>query len=217
LRAPPDTIPAPPFPVHLRWLNTRRPLFMNRLQGRPVLIEFWDHLTPNSLRTLPYTQAWHERYRGDGLQVVGVHSPSCAAAGERAAVEAALARLGLTYPVLLDPDMEVWREYENRGWPARYLFDGRGYLFEYHYGEGAYRETELAIRHLLGVEREPLGQLGSHDTWSVSRGAGDTWSVPPQRTYRALLGASSECSRVSSSRRTTGGPSSSTTTQHPGQ
>ncbi len=72
-------------------------------------------------------------------------------------------RLGVRYPVLIDGELELWREYENEGWPARYLFDGRARLFEYHYGEGAYAETELAIQELLGVEREPLAPLRAED------------------------------------------------------
>ena len=61
MRAPVDTIPAPPFLPHLRWVNVKS-LRMDRLLGRPVLIEFWDFCRPNSLRTLPYMKAWHERY-----------------------------------------------------------------------------------------------------------------------------------------------------------
>jgi hypothetical protein len=144
-------------------------LRMDRQIGRPVLIEFWDFCRPNSMRTLPYLKAWHQRYGepagqdGEGLQVIGIHSPGFPPAREREAVKAAVARLEIGYPVLLDPDLEMWQEYENRGWPARYLFDQRGILFDYHYGEGAYRETELAIQELLGIEREPLRALRPED------------------------------------------------------
>jgi hypothetical protein len=121
-----------------------------------MLVEFWDFCRPNSVRTLPYLQAWHERYAHDGLRTIGVHSPGFPPAREEDAVRAAVTRLGIEYPVLIDRELELWRDYENQGWPARYLFDGRARLFEYHYGEGAYAETELAIQELLGVEREPL-------------------------------------------------------------
>ncbi len=231
MRAPVDTIPAPPFLPHLRWVNVKS-LRMDRLLGRPVLIEFWDFCRPNSLRTLPYMKAWHERYserppaadpqsgevgapdaqngevgaQAGGLQVVGIHSPGFERSRDRGAVEAAVARLGIAYPVLLDPDLEMWQEYENQGWPARYLFDRRGLLFHYHYGEGAYTETELAIQELLGVQRKPLAPLRPEDA-----------VAPSPNTYRALVGASSACPRLSSSRRRIGGPSSSTSTQHPGQ
>ncbi|HUN78142.1 MAG TPA: DipZ protein [Solirubrobacteraceae bacterium] len=166
MRAPPDRIPAPAFLTHLRWVNVKS-LRMERQLGRPVLIEFWDFCRPNSLRTLPYLKAWHERYGEDGgaggLQVIGIHSPGFPPGRGRASVTAAVARLGIEYPVLLDPDLEMWQEYENQGWPARYLFDGRGSLFDYHYGEGAYTETELAIQELLQVRREPLAPLRAED------------------------------------------------------
>jgi hypothetical protein len=207
LRAPVDTIPAPPFLAHLRWVNSK-PLHIGRLRGRPLLVEFWDFCRHNSLRTLPYMKAWHERYHADGLQVVGIHAPGFARSREPGAVEAAVARLGIDYPVLLDPDLEMWREYENRGWPARYLFDGRGMLFHYHYGEGAYAETELAIQELLGVERKLLAPPLPADAYSVP--------ASPY-TYRALVGSSSEGSRASSSRSSLGGAPSSTSTAPPGQ
>ena len=165
-RAPADTIPAPPFLTHLRWVNVKS-LRMERQIGKPVLIEFWDFCRPNSMRTLPYMKAWHERYAADGLQVIGIHSPGFEPARERTAAKAAIARLGIAYPVLLDPDLEMWQVYENQGWPARYLFDGRGTLFDYHYGEGAYAETELAIQELLGVEREPVEPLRLEDAPSA--------------------------------------------------
>ncbi len=159
MRAPIDTIPAPPFPAHLKWLNVPR-VRMDKLRGRPLLVEFWDFCRSYSLNTLPYMKAWHARYESHGLQVIGIHSPGFERSRERAAVEAAVERLGIAYPVLLDPDLEMWQEYENKGWPARYLFDGNGMLYDYHYGEGAYDETELAIQELLDISRSSLGGAG---------------------------------------------------------
>jgi hypothetical protein len=163
LRAPVDTIVAPLFPTGLPWANVvgRQASIIQR--GKPLLIEFWDFCRPNSLRTLPYLQAWHERYAEAGLRIVGVHSPGFPPARDEDAVRAAVARLGIEYPVLIDRELELWRDYENQGWPARYLFDGRARLFEYHYGEGAYTETEQAIQELLGVEREPLQPIRPED------------------------------------------------------
>ncbi len=128
-----------------------------------MLVEFWDFCRPSSLRTLPYVTAWHERYAAAGLRVIGVHCPGFEASHTEQAVRDAVARLGIAYPVLIDSELEVWQEYENVGWPARYLFDGRARLFDYHFGEGAYAETELAIQELLGVEREPLAPLRRED------------------------------------------------------
>jgi thiol-disulfide isomerase/thioredoxin len=132
-------------------------------RGRPMLVEFWDFCRPSSLRTLPYLKAWHERYGEDGLRTIGVHCPGFEVGLEESEVREAVARLGIEYPVLIDSELVLWREYENAGWPARYLFDGRARLFDYHYGEGGYVETELAIQELLGVERKPLAPLRAGD------------------------------------------------------
>lgn len=157
-----DTIAAPSFPRGLAWANAA-PLRMDQQIGRPVLVEFWDFCRVNSLRTLPYLREWHARYESDGLRVIGVHSPGFAPSRDARAVRDAVARLDVPYPVAIDSQLEVWRRYENRGWPARYLWDRRARLHEFHYGEGAYAETELAIQELLGTEREPLAPLRPED------------------------------------------------------
>jgi thiol-disulfide isomerase/thioredoxin len=162
MRAPPDAILAPPFPSGLEWINSA-PLRVEAQVGRPLLVEFWDFCRPNSLRTLPYVKAWHERYAPEGLRVVGVHCPGFAPSRDPESVRVAVARLEVTHPVLLDPELAVWREYGNEGWPARYLWDQRGLLFDYHYGEGGYCDTELAIQGLLGVQREPVAPLRPED------------------------------------------------------
>ena len=82
-----------------------------------------------------------------------------------------MARLQVSYPVVVDHEFEIWQEYENRGWPARYLFNQEGRLFDYHYGEGGYEETELAIQELLGVSREVLAPLRPEDVPGVALAA----------------------------------------------
>jgi hypothetical protein len=136
---------------------------MDQQAGRPVLIEFWDFCRPNSIRTLPYMRAWHERYAPSGLRVIGVHSAGFEPGEDPQAVAAAVARLGLEYPVVIDVEHQIWQEYENLGWPARYLWDSEHNLFEYHFGEGAYAETELAIQELLGLERETVEPIRPED------------------------------------------------------
>jgi thiol-disulfide isomerase/thioredoxin len=160
VRAPVDHIGAPPFPRGLPWFNAA-PLRMGDLLGRPVLIEFWDFCRPNSIRTLPYLRHWGERY--PELQVIGVHASGFEPSGDVEAVRAAVARLGVTYPVVVDVELEIWCLYGNLGWPARYLFDQRGGLFDYHYGEGAYDETERAIQLLLGFVQPVVEPLRPED------------------------------------------------------
>jgi thiol-disulfide isomerase/thioredoxin len=162
VRAPVDHIAAPPFPPRLTWFNVAG-LRMDQQLGRPVLIEFWDFCRPNSLRTLPYMKAWHERYADDGLRVIGVHASGFEPSGDPAAVGEAVSRLEVPYPVVVDAELEIWQDYGNLGWPARYLFNQDGRLFEYHYGEGAYAESERAIQELLGLERPTVGAMRPED------------------------------------------------------
>jgi hypothetical protein len=162
MRAPVDSIAAPPFPRDLPWVNVA-PLRMDKQIGRPVLVEFWDFCRPNSLRTLPYVKAWHERYAALGLRVISVHSPGFSLSRDAGAVREAVARLAIEHPVCIDRDLQVWRLYDNEGWTERYLFNADGRLHEFHFGEGAYAETELAIQELLGVEREPLAPVRPED------------------------------------------------------
>jgi thiol-disulfide isomerase/thioredoxin len=157
-----DTIMAPPFPRDLEWVNVAT-LRMDQQLGRPVLVEFWDFCRPNSIRTLPYVKAWHERYAEAGLRVIGVHSPGFEPSADPAAVRAAVQRLAVAHAVAIDSALEVWGLYDNQGWPARYLFDRSQILVDYHYGEGAYDETERAIAELLGVEPEPFSPLRPED------------------------------------------------------
>jgi thiol-disulfide isomerase/thioredoxin len=194
MRPPIDTITAPTFPVRLPWVNSA-PLRMDRQRDRPVLVEFWDFCRVSSLRTLPYLQAWHERYADAGLRVVSVHCPGYEPARDEGAARAAVARLGIEHPVMLDHELRLWVSYGNEGWPARYLWGpaGRGHVLrEFHYGEGGYRETELAIQEALGVERDPLPPLRPEDdpgaaiaaptpeqpgAWSGPYEAGGVWAV----------------------------------------
>ena len=138
-------------------------LRMDQQLGRPVLIEFWDFCRPNSMRTLPYLKAWHERYeRG---RAAGDRRPRrrLSRLSDPEAVRAAVARLEIPYAVVIDAEQTIWQLYDNLGWPARYLFDAEGNLDYYHYGEGAYEETELAIQELLDAHRVPLAPLRPED------------------------------------------------------
>ncbi len=145
------------------------PLTMAGLRGRPVLVDFWDYTCINCLRTLPYLVEWHRRYSPHGLVIVGVHTPEFSFARRPDDVRRAIAEFGIEYPVVLDADYAIWRAYNNRFWPAKYLVDAQGRLRYYHFGEGAYQATERAIQHLLLEVRpdlalpEPLPPLREED------------------------------------------------------
>jgi hypothetical protein len=191
VRAPIDTLSAPPIPPRLKWVNVAT-LRMDKQLGRPVLLEFWDFCRANSLRTLPYVRAWHERYADAGLRVISAHAGGYPPSRDPEQVRAAVARLGIEHPVVLDTDFALWREYGNEGWPARYLFDRDLRLHSYHYGEGGYDETEAEICELLGLDCTPLAPLRAEDApgallvvptpeqegaWSGAYEAGAVWAV----------------------------------------
>lgn len=133
------------------WINTE-PLDADDLTGRVVLYDFWTFGCDNCQRTLPYVQAWHERYEADGLLVLSIHTPEFDYERDPDAVAAFVEANGLTYPVALDPDKVTWRAFENRYWPRFYLHDIVGRRRLDHIGEGRYAEREDAIRFLLGVD-----------------------------------------------------------------
>jgi thiol-disulfide isomerase/thioredoxin len=114
-----------------------------------VLIDFWDYTCVNCIRTLPYVQAWHERYRDKGLTVIGVHTPEFTFAQYESNVARGVHDFGLTYPVVSDSNYEIWKLFACRCWPTKYLIDKDGYLRFAQFGEGSYGEFEVAIQELL--------------------------------------------------------------------
>lgn len=117
--------------------------------ARPVLVHFFDFAQLNSVRTVPYLRAWHERYRDEGLAMIGVHSPRFRFTQDADAVAAATERLGIGWPVAIDREFALWKLYEPHGWPALFLWGRGGVLRWYHLGEGDYAGTEEAIREEL--------------------------------------------------------------------
>jgi thiol-disulfide isomerase/thioredoxin len=141
--------PAPE--VHAKgWLNSPA-LSATDLSGKVVVYDFWTYSCVNCVRTLPYLRAWYDRYRNDGLVVVGVHSPEFDFEKDHGNVEQAVSRLNVTWPVALDDDMAIWDAFANRYWPAKWITDRQGHIRYFHPGEGNYGETENVIRALLGV------------------------------------------------------------------
>ena len=147
-----DTARAPEIQGINAWINTQdeEPLTLAGLRGRVVLVDFWTYSCINCLRTLPHLKAWDEAYRDSGLTIIGVHSPEFAFERVPRNVRSAVRRLRVRYPVALDNDFATWRAYSNQYWPAKYLIDREGRVRFHHFGEGAYEDTELRIRRLLG-------------------------------------------------------------------
>ncbi|HYD35739.1 MAG TPA: cytochrome c biogenesis protein DipZ [Vitreimonas sp.] len=140
--------PAPDVTEGGSWLNSA-PLSLAELKGKVVLIDFWTYSCINCIRTLPYLRGWHEKYADQGLVIIGVHTPEFEFEKKTTNVEMAIADFELKYPVVQDNEFKIWKAYENRFWPAKYLIDAQGNIRYFHSGEGAYDETEAAIQFLL--------------------------------------------------------------------
>src|SRR5512145_256822 len=140
-----DSRMAPHMTGATHWLNSP-PLDDSMLRGKVVLVDFWTYSCINCLRTLPYLKAWDEKYRAQGLVIIGVHSPEFSFEKDLQNVERAVRDLGIKYPVALDNQYAIWNAYENEYWPAHYLIDVQGRIRHQHFGEGAYAETELRIQ-----------------------------------------------------------------------
>jgi cytochrome c biogenesis protein CcdA/thiol-disulfide isomerase/thioredoxin len=146
------------------WFNSPA-LTSAQLKGHVVVIDFWTYSCINCLRSIPYVKAWDQRYRKDGLIVIGVHAPEFAFEHDPANVAKAVHDLGITYPVVMDNDWKLWRALQNNYWPAHYFIDAQGRVRYHHFGEGEYAISERVIRQLLA-------EAGHAPAGSMSRAAG---------------------------------------------
>jgi cytochrome c biogenesis protein CcdA/thiol-disulfide isomerase/thioredoxin len=150
------------------WINSA-PINPSSLRGKVVLIDFWTYSCINCIRTLPYLTAWDKKYRGQGLVIIGVHSPEFAFEHETSNVKQAVKDFGIEYPVVQDNKFAIWRAFNNHYWPAHYFFNKSGELVSMHFGEGAYAESEQLIQKLLG-ESGPLAANEIKSTLSTTAG-----------------------------------------------
>jgi thiol-disulfide isomerase/thioredoxin len=142
--------PTAPAVTAKGWVNSA-PLNQAELAGKVVVYDFWTYSCVNCVRTIPYVRAWYERYRADGLVVIGVHSPEFDFEKNHGNVTRAVKELDVTWPVAFDDNMATWNAFQNQYWPADYIADRSSHLRYNHFGEGDYDQTESIIRALLGL------------------------------------------------------------------
>ena len=142
---------APEFAQIAGYINTpsSAPLTLASLKGKVVLVDFWTYSCINCIRTLPHLNDWYQRYADKGFVIVGVHSPEFEFEKNYDNVKAAVQKLGIKFPVILDSNHGTWNAYGNMYWPRDYLVDTQGYIRHDHIGEGDYNTTENAIQSLL--------------------------------------------------------------------
>jgi thiol-disulfide isomerase/thioredoxin len=167
-----------PFDGAAGWINSK-PLTPASLHGKIVLVDFWEYTCVNCLKTLPYERAWYERYAKYGFTIVGVHTPEFKFSGEPANVAAAVKRLGVDWPVVLDSRQAIWDRYGNDVWPRELLFDQSGKLIADHSGEGDYPDMERRIQQALRAGNPSVRFPAVMDYLP-----GDSYSKPGAVCYR---------------------------------
>lgn len=174
---------APSLDGAVEWLNSS-PLTTEALRGKVVLIDFWTYSCINCIRTVPYVRAWAEKYRDQGLVVIGVHAPEFAFEKKIDNVRKAVGDFKINYPVAIDNDYRIWRAFENSYWPAHYLIDAKGQLRYHHFGEGNYPQTERAIQDLLREAGSDMGASApvAPETKGAELGA-DLSNIRSSETY----------------------------------
>jgi len=130
------------------WLNSP-PLTAAALGGKVALVDFWTYTCINWRRTLPYVRAWAEKYRDQGLVVIGVHSPEFSFERNIDNVRWSTKEMRINYPVAVDSEFTIWRAFKNQYWPALYFIDAMGRIRHNQFGEGSYEQSEMIIQRLL--------------------------------------------------------------------
>jgi cytochrome c biogenesis protein CcdA/thiol-disulfide isomerase/thioredoxin len=151
--------PMPSLDGAVKWLNSS-PLSTKQLKGKVVVIDFWTYSCINCLRSVPYTEAWWEKYKNDGLVVIGVHTPEFAFEKDAGNVQKSLGDLKITYPVAVDSNYAIWNAFHNEYWPAHYFIDAQGQIRYHHFGEGDYDKSEEVIQQLLREKDANLKTAG---------------------------------------------------------
>ncbi len=165
------------------WFNSA-PLTREQLKGKVVVIDFWTYSCINCLRSIPYLKAWDERYRKNGLVIIGVHAPEFAFERDAGNVSRAVQNLGIRYPVALDNGYALWRALQNNYWPAHYFIDAEGRIRYHHFGEGDYDGSERVIRQLLAeAGHAPNGQPMGHIVGSGTEAAAAVEDIRSSETY----------------------------------
>ena len=142
--------PAPELTGITKWLNPNdKPLTLQSLRGKVVLVDFWTNQCINCIRTLPYVTKWYDRYHDQGFVVIGVHTPELQSEYTISSIDEAIKIHNIHYPIAQDNNYTTWNAYSNEYWPGLYLIDKKGIIRRTHFGEGEYEETEQAIKSLI--------------------------------------------------------------------
>jgi DNA-binding beta-propeller fold protein YncE len=152
--------PAPEFPAGLDWLNTDRPLALDQLRGKIVILDFWTYGCINCIHVIPDLKRLEAEF-ADELVVIGVHSAKFENEGDTDNIRQIILRYGLEHPVINDSDFAVWRTWGAQAWPTLAIVDPAGNVVGAHSGEGVYELFKPVLDSLVvefdgQIDRAPL-------------------------------------------------------------
>lgn len=171
------------------FVNSEGVTIQELIGKKVILVDFWTYSCINCQRTLPYITSWYEKYKDQGLEIVGIHTPEFKFEEEYDNVVDATERFGIDYPVVLDNDYGTWTAYNNRYWPRKYIIDIDGFVVYDHIGEGAYEETERVIQQLLLERQERLDDGATISSEITTPDNAERVDHSRNRTHETYIGA----------------------------
>ncbi len=169
------------------FINTDKISIGDLIGKKVILVDFWTYSCINCQRTTPYLNAWYDKYKDQGLEIIGIHTPEFDFEKNYDNVKKAVEKEGIKFPVVLDNDYSTWMAYGNEYWPRKYLIDIDGYIVYDHIGEGAYDETEQKIQAALAERMAALKENGTVQSGLVSP---DHVEIPKAQSPETYFGAS---------------------------
>ena len=153
-----DRLQAKEFDPALSWLNVKRPLKLDDLKGKVVILDFWTYGCINCIHVLEDLRRLEEKY-GNELAIIGVHTPKFDNEKNLTTLRSIILRYRIEHPVVNDVDYGIARYYGMRAWPTQVVIDPRGKVIGQVVGEGNYDLLDETVERLLSKHEKRLNSL----------------------------------------------------------
>lgn len=100
---------------------------LSAYRGKVVFLNLWATWCPPCRDEMPSMEKLHRRFADQGLVMLAVSQDE----GPRAGVESFVRGLGLSFPILLDPEGRLPGRYGVTGYPETFLIDRNGRIVEH--------------------------------------------------------------------------------------
>jgi thiol-disulfide isomerase/thioredoxin/DNA-binding beta-propeller fold protein YncE len=152
--------PAIEFIEGLPWVNVSRPLTLEDLHGKVVIVDFWTYGCINCIHVLEDFRKLEHKY-GNKIAIVGIHTPKFDNEKNLETLRRIVVRYGIDHPVVNDVDSLMARLYGMRAWPTQYIIDPAGKVLGKLEGEGNYNLfveviDKLLKEHATELDDKPL-------------------------------------------------------------